>query len=198
MPADPRDRVTEIVSDFEAGAERARISAEELFPLVYDELRRLAASFMAREPVGHTLQPTALVHEAYLRLVDRTRTGFTGRTHFLAVSAQVMRRLLIDHARKRGAVKRGLGWRRVTLGPGSDASASAALGAEDLLSLDAALNKLAEFDERQAQIVTLRFFGGLNVEEVAEALGVSKRTVESDWRHARAWLRVELSRGDAS
>jgi len=198
MPADPRDRVTEIVSDFEAGAERARISAEELFPLVYDELRRLAASFMAREPVGHTLQPTALVHEAYLRLVDHTRTGFTGRTHFLAVGAQVMRRLLIDHARKRGAVKRGLGWRRVTLGPGGDAPASAALSAEDLLSLDAALNKLAEFDERQAQIVTLRFFGGLNVEEVAEALGVSKRTVESDWRHARAWLRVELSRGDGS
>jgi RNA polymerase sigma factor (TIGR02999 family) len=198
MPADPRDRVTEIVSDFEAGAERARVSAEELFPLVYDELRRLAGSFMAREPVGHTLQPTALVHEAYLRLVDHTRTGFTGRTHFLAVGAQVMRRLLIDHARKRGAVKRGLGWRRVTLGPGSDASASAALSAEDLLSLDAALNKLAELDERQAQIVTLRFFGGLNVEEVAEALGVSKRTVESDWRHARAWLRVELSGGGAS
>jgi RNA polymerase sigma factor (TIGR02999 family) len=139
-----------------------------------------------------------LVHEAYLRLVDHTRTGFTGRTHFLAVGAQVMRRLLIDHARKRGAIKRGLGWRRVTLGPGSDASASAALSAEDLLSLDAALNKLAEFDERQAQIVTLRFFGGLNVEEVAETLGVSKRTVESDWRHARAWLRVELSRGGAS
>lgn len=198
MPADPRDRVTEIVSDFEAGAERARVSAEELFPLVYDELRRLAGSFMAREQVGHTLQPTALVHEAYLRLVDHTRTGFTGRTHFLAVGAQVMRRLLIDHARKRGAVKRGLGWRRVTLGPGSDASASAALSAEDLLSLDAALNKLAEFDQRQAQIVTLRFFGGLNVEEVAEALGVSKRTVESDWRHARAWLRVELSGGGAS
>lgn len=195
MRSDPKDRVTEIVSDFEAGAARAGVSAEELFPLVYDELRRLAGYFMAREPVGHTLQPTALVHEAYLRLVDHTRTGFTGRTHFLAVGAQVMRRLLIDHARKRGAAKRGLGWRRVTLGPHGDVSLTDALSADDLLSLDAALNRLADLDERQARIVTLRFFGGLNVEEVAEAVGVSKRTIESDWRHARAWLRVELSRG---
>ena len=194
VPGDPRDRVTVIVSDFEAGAERASVSAEELFPLVYDELRRLAGFFMAREQAGHTLQPTALVHEAYLRLVDQTRTGFKGRTHFLAVGAQVMRRLLIDHARKRGAAKRGLGWQRVTLGPTCEASSPEALSAEDLLTLNAALERLAAVDEREARIVTLRFFGGLNVEEVAEALGVSKRTVESDWRHARAWLRVELSR----
>ena len=194
VPGGPRDRVTVIVSDFETGAECASVSAAELFPLVYDELRRLAGSFMAREHVGHTLQPTALVHEAYLRLVDQTRTGFKGRTHFLAVSAQVMRRLLIDHARKRGAVKRGLGWQRVTLGPTCEASSAEALSAEELLSLDAALDRLAALVEREAQVVTLRFFGGLNVEEVAEALGVSKRTVECDWRHARAWLRVELSR----
>jgi RNA polymerase sigma factor (TIGR02999 family) len=187
-----------IVSGLEAGAESVRVSAEELFPLVYDELRRLAGSYMAREHAGHTLQPTALVHEAYLRLVDRSRTGFKGRTHFLVVGAQVMRRLLIDHARKRGAVKRGLGWQRVTLGPGRDASPAEALSSEELLSLDAALNRLAELDERQARIVTLRFFGGLNVEEVAQAVGVSKRTVESDWRHARAWLRVELSQGASS
>jgi RNA polymerase sigma factor (TIGR02999 family) len=195
VPVDPRHRVTAIVSGLESGTARAGVSAEELLPLVYGELRRLAGSFMAREPVGHTLQPTALVHEAYLRLVDQTRASFTGRTHFLAVGAQVMRRLLIDHARKRDAAKRGLGWRRVTLGPGSDAPVAEALSAEDLLSLDAALNKLAELDERQARIVTLRFFGGLTVDEVAEAVGVSTRTVESDWRHARAWLRVELSRG---
>jgi RNA polymerase sigma factor (TIGR02999 family) len=195
VPGDPRDRVTVIVSDFEAGAERASVSAAELFPLVYDELRRLAGSYMAREHAGHILQPTALVHEAYLRLVDQTRTGFKGRTHFLAVGAQVMRRLLIDHARRRGAVKRGLGWQRVTLGPTCEASSAEALSAEELLSLDTALDKLAALDEREAQVVTLRFFGGLNVEEVAEAMGVSKRTVESDWRHARAWLRVELSRG---
>ena len=195
VPGDPRDRVTLIVSNFEADADRAGISAAELFPFVYDELRRLAGYYMAREHAGHTLQPTALVHEAYLRLVDQTRTGFKGRTHFLAVSAEVMRRLLIDHARRRGAAKRGLGWQRVTLGPGAEVPRAGALGAEDLLSLDAALDRLAELDERQARIVTLRFFGGLNVEEVAEVIGVSKRTVESDWRHARAWLRVELSGG---
>jgi len=197
VPGDPKDRVTLIVSDIEADPDRARISAEELFPLVYDELRRLARSFMAREHAGHTLQPTALVHEAYLRLVDQTRTGFKGRTHFLAIGAEVMRRLLIDHARKRGAAKRGLGWRRVTLGPACEASSPEALSAEDLLTLNAALESLAAVDEREAQIVTLRYFGGLNVEEVAEALGVSKRTVESDWRHARAWLRVALSRGES-
>ncbi len=195
MPGDPRDRVTVIVSDFEAGAKRAHISAEELFPLLYDELRRLAGFYMGREQAGHTLQPTALVHEAYLKLVDQTRTGFKGRTHFMAVGAQVMRRLLIDHARKRGAVKRGLGWKRVTLGTGNEAAEAAALGSEELLNLNAALDRLAEVDEREARIVTLRFFGGLSVEEVAEAIGVSRRTVESDWRHARAWLRVELSRG---
>ena len=198
MPGDARDRVTEIVSNLEAGADRASVSVEELFPLVYDELKRLARSFMAREHAGHTLQPTALVHEAYLRLVDQTRTGFTGRTHFLAVGAQVMRRLLIDHARKRGAAKRGLGWQRVTLGPASEASQAEALSLEELLSLNAALDRLAELDEREARIVTLHFFGGLNVEEVAVAEGVSKRTVESDWRHARAWLRVQLSRGAPS
>jgi len=195
VPTDPRDRVTVIVSDFEADANRAGISAAELFPFVYDELRRLASFYMAREPAGHTLQPTALVHEAYLRLVDQTRTGFKGRTHFLAVSAEVMRRLLIDHARKRRAAKRGLGWQRVTLGVAVEGSEPEALGWEELLSLNVALDKLAKLDEREARIVTLRFFGGLNVEEVAQALGVSKRTVESDWRYARAWLRVELSRG---
>ena len=193
VPVDPRHRVTDIVSNVEAGAERA--DAEELFPLVYDELRRLAGFYMARERPGHTLQPTALVHEAYMRLVDQTRTGFKGRTHFLAVGAQVMRRLLVDHARKRGAAKRGLGWRRVTLGLDNDPSRLEGLGSEELLNLDAALHRLAELDEREARIVTLRFFGGLSVEEVAEAVGVSARTVESDWRHARAWLRVELSGG---
>ena len=195
VPEDSKDRVTVIVSGLQSGAERASVAAEELFPLVYDELRRLARSFMAREQSGHTLQPTALVHEAYLKLVDQTRTSFRGRTHFLAIGAQVMRRLLIDHARKRGAAKRGLGWRRVTLGPGGETPGAEALGVDDLLSLDAALDRLADLDERQARIVTLRFFGGLSVEEVAEAVGVSVRTVESDWRHARAWLRVELSRG---
>lgn len=195
MPADSRSRVTGIVSALGAGAGGASASTEELFPLLYDELRRLAAAVMAREQAGHTLQPTALVHEAYLKLVDQTRANYTGRTHFLAMGAQVMRRLLIDHARKRGAMKRGLGWQRVTLGGMHDIPVVPELGAEDLLELDTALTRLTELDARQARIVTLRFFGGLTVEETAVALGVSTRTIETDWRHARAWLHVELTRG---
>jgi len=196
VPADPSSRLTGIVSAFEADATRVGVPADELFPVVYEELRRLAGAFMAREQAGHTLQPTALVHEAYLRLARETRARFAGRSHFLAVGAQVMRRLLIDHARRRGAVKRGLGWQRVTLGSAGDPFVPEALGPEELLGLDAALHRLAELDERQARIVTLRFFGGLTTEETAEAVGVSTRTVEADWRHARAWLRVELSEGE--
>lgn len=195
MPADSRSRVTGMASAPGGDAAGASAPAEELVPLLYDELRRLAAAVMAREHVGHTLQPTALVHEAYLKLAGQARANFTGRTHFLAVGAQVMRRLLIDHARKRGAKKRGLGWQRVTLGGLHDIAIVAELDAEDLLEIDAALTRLAELDARQARIVTLRFFGGLTAEETALALGVSTRTVESDWRHARAWLQVELTRG---
>ncbi len=193
MPADPTGRLTGIVAAFEADATRAGVPADELFPIVYEELRRLAGAFMAREAAGHTLQPTALVHEAYLKLARETRARFSGRAHFLAVGAQVMRRLLIDHARRRGSVKRGLGWQRVTLGRAGDPLMPEAMGPEELLGLDAALERLARLDERQARIVTLRFFGGLTTAETAEAVGVSTRTVEADWRHARAWLRVELS-----
>jgi RNA polymerase sigma-70 factor (ECF subfamily) len=194
VPADPNGRLTGIVSAVEADATRAGVPAEELFPIVYEELRRLAGAFMAREGAGHTLQPTALVHEAYLKLARETRARFTGRAHFLAVGAQVMRRLLIDHARRRASVKRGLGWQRVTLGRAGDPLMPEGLDAEDLLGLDAALERLADLDDRQARIVTLRFYGGLTTEETAEAEGVSTRTVEADWRHARAWLRVQLSR----
>jgi RNA polymerase sigma factor (TIGR02999 family) len=164
---------------------------------VYDELRRLASAYMSREIPGHTLQPTALVHEAYLKLVDQTRASWKGRTHFFAVGARVMRRLLVDHARERGAVKRGAGWQRVSLCHVPGPSAPLQLDAEQLLTLNAALDRLADVDEREARIVILRFFGGLTVEEVAEVLGVSKRTVEADWRHARAWLQRALSGGDA-
>ena len=172
-----------------------RVSAEDLFPLVYDELRGLARGYMSRETPGHTLQPTALVHEAYLKLVDQTRADWKGRTHFFAVGAQVMRRLLVDHARARGAQKRGAGWRNVTLEKVFSPSEKADLDPEQILGLNAALERLAELDEREAKVVTLRFFGGLTVEQVAEVLGVSRRTVENDWRHARAWLQLELSRG---
>ncbi len=162
-------------------------------PLVYDELRSLARRYMRSERREHTLQPTALVHEAYLRLVDRPRVDWRGRTHFFAVGARVMRHLLIDHARGRGRKKRGGGRYRVTLTDWRAAGGEAGLDPGELLDLDAALEKLARVDEREARVVELRFFAGLTVAEVAHALGVSKRTVEQDWTHARAWLRRELA-----
>ncbi len=168
-------------------------TAEELFPAVYDDLRRLAHGYMSREAPDHTLQPTALVHEAYLKLADQTRADWKGKTHFFAVGAGVMRRLLVDHARGRGAMKRGAGWRGVTLSGALDSLGVGALDPEQLLDLSSALEQLAEIDEREAKVVTLRFFGGLTVEQAAEALGVSRRTVDNDWRHARAWLRLKLS-----
>ena len=165
-------------------------SSEEMFGVVYDELRRLAAQYLSGERSGHTLQPTALVHEAYLRLAAES-AEWDSKTHFFAVGARVMRRLLIDHARARGRDKRGGDWQRVTLDPGVSPVA-AELDDASLLALDDALERLAKLDAREAQIVELRFFAGMTVEEIAAELGVSKRTVESDWTHARAWLRREL------
>ena len=167
--------------------------AARLLPLVYDDFRALALRHLARERAGHTLQPTALVHEAYLKLVDQTRVNWQGRTHFFAVGAQAMRRILVEHARSRRREKRGGDRQRVELDEG------AALAPErgvDLLDLDEALKRLEALDERQARVVELRFFGGLNMEEVAQALGVSKRTAEGDWRMARAWLHRELAAGE--
>ena len=167
--------------------------AARLLPLVYDDFRALALRHLARERAGHTLQPTALVHEAYLKLVDQTRVNWQGRTHFFAVGAQAMRRILVEHARSRRREKRGGDRQRVELDEG------AALAPErgvDLLDLDEALKRLEALDERQARVVELRFFGGLNMVEVAQALGVSKRTAEGDWRMARAWLHRELAAGD--
>ena len=193
MGVDARNRVTGIVSGLgEEGGEKPL--AEELLPLVYDELRRLARHYMRGERPDNTLQATAVVHEAYLKLVDRSRVDWQGRTHFLAVSARVMRRLLIDHARGRDRLKRGGGWRRVTLDEVL-VPAEPGLDREELLALDAALEKLARLDERQARIVELRSFGGLETAEIAALLDVSERTVERDWHFARAWLRRELSRG---
>jgi RNA polymerase sigma factor (TIGR02999 family) len=175
----------------EVGAEAE--SAEELFPLVYEELRRLARYHMGGNTPGHTLQPTALVNEAYLRLVDQSRVGWRGRTHFVAYASKAMRNLLIDHARARASAKRGGDFHRVTLMDGEVGDRE--LDREQLLSLNEALDRLAEHDERQASVVELRYFGGLKVDEVAEVLGVSKRTVEGYWTHARAWLLRELTRG---
>lgn len=193
MKSDPKTFATEIICGLGAGGNADPATAEELFPVVYDELRRLARGYMSRETPGHTLQPTALVHEAYLKLVDQTRADWKGKTHFYAVGAKVMRRLLVDHARERGALKRGAGWQNVSFSEALDPLGGEVLDPEQLLDLNSALEQLAEIDEREARVVTLRFFGGLTVEQVAEVVGVSKRTVENDWRHAQAWLRLRLS-----
>ncbi len=195
MSSDTRTLTTSIVAALSDGGSSPEASAEELMPLVYDELRRAAGQLMRGENVGHTLQPTALVNEAYIRLVDASKVNWQGRTHFFAVGAQVMRRLLVDHARGKRRAKRGGKWQQVTLSgglPGMDQ----AIGPEELVGLDTALSKLNELDPRQAHIVTLRFFGGLTMDEVAEVIGVSARTAAADWRHARAWLRRELDPSD--
>ncbi|HQU41409.1 MAG: hypothetical protein B7Z73_09235 [Planctomycetia bacterium 21-64-5] len=166
---------------------------DELVPLVYDELRRLAASYLRHESPGNTLQPTALVHEAFLKLAEQRRVDWQGRTHVLAIGAKAMRRILVDHAKRKRRVKHGGGLKRILL---EETAALSPQRDEDLLAVDEALEKLAGIDERQATIVELRFFGGMTVEEVAEALGVSKRTVESEWTMVRAWLRRELAKDD--
>lgn len=165
-------------------------AVRQLMPLVYDELRALAEKQLRSENAGHTLQPTALVHEVFMRLVEQSRVNWKGRAHFLAVSAQAMRRILVDHARTRGRVKRGGEWRKVVL---DEQLAPPKLREVDSVALNDALETLATLDEQQARIVELRFFGGMSVAEVAHVLGVSKRKIEGDWTHAKAWLRAELS-----
>jgi RNA polymerase sigma factor (TIGR02999 family) len=163
----------------------------ELMPLVYDELRRLAASYIRRERRGQTLQATALVHEAYVRLIGEKAQNWQNRTHFLAIAALSMRQILVQRARARKAAKRGGDPDRITL----DERLLPAPGAEsriDMVALDAALEKLAAIDPRQAKIVELRYFGGLSVEEVADVLEISAATVKRDWTLARAWLKREL------
>jgi RNA polymerase sigma-70 factor (ECF subfamily) len=186
---DAPDNVTELLRAHRAGDAEA---LERLVALVYGELRRQAARYLRRERQNHTLQPTALVHEAYLRLADQRDVEWQNRAHFFAISAQIMRRILVDHARGRGRGKRGGGLAPVLL---DDALAIAEARDLDLVALDDALSALARLDERQSRIVEMRFFAGLEVEEVAEALGVSPTTVKRDWSLARAWLRRELLRG---
>ena len=194
MVEDREAEVTEIVSRLRKAGGADRASAEELLPHVYDELRSLARRYLHRERPGHTLQATALVHEAYIKLVDQSKVDWQGRTHFFAVGAKVMRHLLIDHARGKGRAKRGGDRQKVTLADGLTPFGNRELDAEDLLALNEGLDRLARLDGRQAKVVELRFFGGLTVPEAALVLGVSKRTVEGDWAHARAWLKRELSR----
>jgi RNA polymerase sigma factor (TIGR02999 family) len=193
---DARTEATTIVASLGGQAGGLPATAEQLIPLVYDELRRLARGYLARERRDHTLQPTALVHEAYLRLVDQSRVNWQGRSHFRAVGARMMRRILIDHARRRGGLKRGGDLQRVRLGDSLLRQPDPDVDLPELLSLNDALDRLAGLDERQARVVELRFFGGLNTAEIAESLGVSERTVEGDWKHGRAWLKRELARPD--
>jgi len=164
---------------------------DELIPLVYDELRRLAGRYMRRENQDHTLQTSALVNEAYMRLVDQKNVQWQNRAHFLGVAAQLMRRILVDHARSRSRVKRGGRAQMVSLADHAAVSKEAA----DVIVLDDALKNLAEMDRRKSQIVEMKFFGGLTTEEVAEVLKVTSRTVEREWRKARAWLNRAITKG---
>jgi RNA polymerase sigma factor (TIGR02999 family) len=182
-------RIAEVLAT--AGSTSPARVAKKLMPLVYDELHGLAERYLKGESPGHTLQPTALVHEAYLRLVDQSRVDWQGRTHFLAVAAGAIRRILIDHARTRRRLKRGGAWRRVSL---EDVLLGRKTKEVDFSELNSALDELAKLDADQAVIVELRFFGGLTVDEVAHLLGVSKRKVEGDWTHAKAWLRTQLAK----
>jgi len=188
LPAGPASgRVTELLVAWSAGDASA---LEQLIPLVHAELHRLARRQMRREREGHTLQTTALVDEAFLKLVDLSRIRWQDRAHFFAMSARLMRRILVDHARSRQYIKRGGGARRVTFDEGLAVSAEPAA---DLVALDDALQALARIDARKSQVVELRYFGGLSVEETAEALHVSPETVMRDWRLARAWLLREMT-----
>jgi RNA polymerase sigma factor (TIGR02999 family) len=182
--------VTRVLAAVEEGDHRA---AEQLLPLVYDELRRLAAQKLGRETPGQTLQATALVHEAYMRLVQSEQKGSTpswnSRGHFFAAAAEAMRRILVERARHKKRLKRGGGQHRQELG---DIEVSSAVPAIDLLALDMALGRLESKDPRKAQLVKLRFFAGLTLEEAAQALGISRSTADADWAYAKTWLRVEI------
>jgi len=174
--------VTALLGDWSRGNSTA---LSQLLPLVYAELRRVAARQLRRERADHTLQPTALVHEAYIRLVDQRQVDWRNRAHFFGVAAQVMRRILVDHARSYGYEKRGAGAQRVGL---DDANVFSEERAGELVALDEALTELATVDPRKSRLVELRFFGGLNIDETAEVMELSPTTVQREWRAAKAWL----------
>jgi RNA polymerase sigma factor (TIGR02999 family) len=163
----------------------------ELMPQVYEELRRIAAAHLRREMTGHALQPTALVHEAYLRIVDQRRVQWRNRAQFYGIAAQIMRRILVDHARSGQAGKRGRGWEFVPLVDHEPAPVAASV---DLIALDQALQRLHAFDAQQSRIVELRYFGGLTIDETADVMRISPATVVREWTIARAWLRAELTK----
>jgi len=179
--------ITQLLAKWSDGNQSA---LDELYPLVYDELHRLARRYMSRERKGHTLQTTALINEAYVRLVDQKNVHWANRSHFFAISAQIMRRILIDHARRHRYAKRGGGAQQVSL---EDVAAVTPDPGRELVRLDEALKSLAEMDPRRSQVVEMRYFGGLNNEEIARVLKISENTVTRDWNMARAWLHQQLS-----
>ena len=183
----PPHEITQLLAEWSEGNQAA---LDQLYPLVYNELRRLAHGYLRRERKGHTLQTTALINEAYLRLVDQKHVHWANRSHFFGISAQIMRRILIDHARRYDYAKRGGGAQRISL---DEAAIVAKQRGRTLLMLDEALKSLAKIDPRRSQVVELRYFGGLNNEEIAGVLKISENTVMRDWNMARAWLYQELS-----
>jgi RNA polymerase sigma factor (TIGR02999 family) len=183
----PPHEITQLLAEWSDGNQAA---LDQLYPLVYNELRRLAHGYLRRERKGHTLQTTALINEAYLRLVDQKHVHWANRSHFFGISAQIMRRILIDHARRYDYAKRGGGAQRISL---DEAAIVAKQRGRTLLMLDEALKSLAKIDPRRSQVVELRYFGGLNNEEIAGVLKISENTVMRDWNMARAWLYQELS-----
>ncbi|MFZ0800617.1 MAG: sigma-70 family RNA polymerase sigma factor [Terriglobales bacterium] len=185
----PTDVAT-LLGELDVGKDKA---AADLVVSLYSELHRLASHYLQRERSDHTLQTTALVHEAYLRLADQREVHWKNREQFLGVAARLMRRILVDHSRGHGAKKRGKGFERVFL---EEAAGVSKGKAADVIALDEALTRLAEFDPQLAQVVELRFFGGLSIEEAAGVLGVSRTTLKRNWNVAKAWLARELRRGD--
>jgi RNA polymerase sigma factor (TIGR02999 family) len=192
MTSPSPQEITQLLVDWSNGDEQA---LERLMPLVYQELHRLAHRHFGRERAGHTLQTTALVHEAYMRMIDQREVHWQNRLHFFAVAAQMMRRILVDYARTRRFAKRGGGAQHVSI---DEAMVVSDERAADVVALDEALTSLAEFDQRKSKMVELRFFGGLSIEETAEALDVSPGTVMRDWTLAKAWLQREINKGDNS
>ena len=188
MPGSPNE-VTELLIKWSKGDKAA---LDELMPVIHSELRRLARRYMARERPGHTLQTTALINEAYVRLVDQQGVEWQDRAHFFAVAAQIMRHILVDHARKYQSEKRGAGLQKIAL---DDVAVANQERASELIALDEALDALAALDPRQSQIVELRFFGGLTVEETAEVMKLAPITVMREWRLAKAWLRDAIAGG---
>lgn len=189
----PQHEITQLLAQWREGNQSA---LDDLYPLVYDELHRLARRYMSRERKGHTLQTTALINEAYVRLVDQKNVPWANRSHFFAISAQIMRRILIDHARRHQYAKRGGGARQVSLEEALTVVMPDQSG--ELLRLDEALKSLAEMDPRRSQVVELRYFGGLNNEEIAGVLQISENTVTRDWNMARAWLYQQLTGSGAN